>query len=202
MNARTLSLFAFLMSLILAVSPAHAQSSGEETTTEGCEVGELDMSTADASGATAASARPSSEARSPAEQRVQEIIRQDGIHVVHLWAPWCSNSTGELGNGWDALVQQNEDVSFTFVTIWNAGADGTQTLDAYDLPERIVELTAPGGSETNEADRITSFLDLPVTWIPTTWVFHNNGELAFAMNYGEMQMETIQRLIDVTRQDW
>jgi hypothetical protein len=31
---------------------------------------------------------------------------------------------------------------------------------------------------------------------------HENGELAFALNYGEMSMETIQHLLDATQADW
>jgi hypothetical protein len=58
------------------------------------------------------------------------------------------------------------------------------------------------GPSDNEQNRRRSFLTHPVTWIPSTWIFHNNGELAFAMNYGEMEMSTIQSLIDATRTDW
>ena len=194
----TASLLSLLLVLALPISAA-AQSSGSEG--GDCQMGELDMSMADAT-VSASSDTAANKGLSAAEQRVRDLIREDGIHVVHLWAPWCGNSTRELANGWDELVRANEDVTFAFVTIWNGGADGQSTLQEYDLPERVVELTQPGGTETNKADRIESFLNLPVSWIPTTWIFHNNGELAFAMNYGEMQMDTLQLLIDLTRQDW
>jgi hypothetical protein len=58
------------------------------------------------------------------------------------------------------------------------------------------------GPSDKEANRRQSFLTHPVTWIPSTWIFHNDGELAFALNYGEMKMQTIQSLIETTRKDW
>lgn len=142
-------------------------------------------------------------ARTEAEQRVADLIAQDGIHVVHFWAPWCGNSIAELREGWDTVVNANEDVSFTFVTIWNDGNSGMDKLSAYDLPGRVLELTQPDYGPSNDKSlRRRAFLGLPVTWIPSTWIFHKNGELAFALNYGEMPMATLQHLIDVTRADW
>ena len=138
-----------------------------------------------------------------AEAYVQNVIRKDGLHVVHFWAPWCPNSTSELENGWADLVADNPDVTFTFVTVWNDGEDGASVLDDYNLPDRVTEVTQPDlGPSDTESNRRQSFLTHPVTWIPSTWIFHNNGELAFAMNYGEMEMSTIQSLIDATRADW
>jgi hypothetical protein len=138
-----------------------------------------------------------------AERYVQDVITQDGLHVVHFWAPWCSNSRNELDNGWAGLVAANPSVTFTFVTVWNDGADGASMLDNYNLPDRVTEVTQPDlGPSSNEDNRRQSFLTHPVTWIPSTWIFHNNGELAFAMNYGEMDMSTLQSLIDATRTDW
>lgn len=138
-----------------------------------------------------------------AEQTVQNVISQDGVHVVHFWAPWCSNSKGELKNGWAALVRKNPDVTFTFVTVWNDGESGSSVLDDHNLPDRVKELTQPDlGPSNDESNRRQSFLTHPVTWIPSTWIFHNQGELAFALNYGEMKMDTIQSLLDVTEKDW
>lgn len=138
-----------------------------------------------------------------AETYVQNVISKGGVHVVHFWAPWCSNSRSELKNGWSDLVRDNPEVTFTFVTVWNDGEAGPSLLDEHDLPERVREVTqADLGPSNDESNRRRSFLSHPVTWIPSTWIFHNNGELAFAMNYGEMEMNTIQSLLDVTRTDW
>ena len=71
------------------------------------------------------------------------------------------------------------------------------------MPDRVSTLTLPDtGPSDNEELRRRQFLGFPVTWSPSTWIFHKNGELAFAMNYGEMEMDTIQQLIDNTRADW
>ena len=147
----------------------------------------------------AASVSPTTDA----EAFVQDRIEKDGLHVVHFWAPWCPNSENELDNGWANLVADNPDVTFTFVTVWNDNEKGTAVLDDYGLPDRVVEVTQPDlGPSDDESNRRYSFLGLPVTWIPSTWIFHENGELAFAMNYGEMEMETIQSLLDATNADW
>jgi hypothetical protein len=209
--------FSFLvLSVLLASSlPAHAQDDSE------CPVGELQPLEADAASdstgaaqnsdvewakrsnvsdsAPAASVPPATEA----EAFVQDRIAEDGLHVVHFWAPWCPNSTVELENGWAGFVADNPKVTFTFVTVWNDNEDGAAVLDDYDLPDRVAEVTQPDlGPSDDEATRRHSFLSIPVTWIPSTWIFHQNGELAFAMNYGEMDMSTIQSLLDATRADW
>lgn len=197
-----------LVALCLAVPLAHAQQSDSEN----CKAGSLNLSTASTTDSTAVSKQPAVTNPKPAasvspstdaEKYVQDVITKDGLHVVHFWAPWCANSTNELGNGWADLVSSNPNVTFTFVTVWNDGDGGAPTLEEYDLPDRVTEVPQPDlGPSDNEANRRQSFLTHPVTWIPSTWIFHNNGELAFALNYGEMKMSTIQSLIDATRKDW
>lgn len=209
------SYFFLLLSLLLiAPLPAVAQDNSE------CKAGELQPLESGASSNSSASTnsdpdrveRPKVTDSTPAvsvsptteaESFVQDRIEEDGLHVVHFWAPWCSNSTGELDNGWADLVTNNPNVTFTFVTVWNDNEDGADVLDDYNVPDRVAEVTQPDlGPSDNEANRRHSFLSLPVTWIPSTWIFHQNGELAFAMNYGEMEMSTIQSLLDATRADW
>lgn len=205
-----------LLSLFVVLAlPAHAQNTSE------CPAGQLQPldSTASTSSPTSGSDAAQVEAKrvtvtdptpavsvSPtteAETFVQDRIETDGLHVVHFWAPWCPNSKNELDNGWRSLVNDNPNVTFTFVTVWNDNERGTAVLNDYNLPDRVVEVTQPDfGPSDNESNRRYSFLSLPITWIPSTWIFHNNGELAFAMNYGEMEMDTIQSLLDATRADW
>jgi thiol-disulfide isomerase/thioredoxin len=197
----------FGLCLVVAL-PAHAQQSSEN-----CQAASsLSLNSgADSASTTlakqtkvtnpkpAVSVSPATEA----EAYVQDVIEEDGLHVVHFWAPWCPNSKRELKNGWADLVSSNPNVTFTFVTVWNDGDDGASMLDAHNLPDRVTEVTQPDlGPSDTEANRRQSFLTHPVTWIPSTWIFHNNGELAFAMNYGEMKMSTIQSLLDATRTDW
>lgn len=190
----------FVVLALFFVTATYAQESTSTSTEEGCTPDSLDFSATDLStfgGPEAATAS------TEAEVRVREIIAQEGVHVVHFWAPWCGNSIAELRDGWYALVEENPDVTFTFVTVWNDGESGQPTLQRYAIPDRVVELTQPDfGPSTDETQRRRTFLDLPVTWIPATWIFNDNGELAFALNYGEMSMETIQTLIDVAEADW
>lgn len=220
------SLLAVFVALALLVPSALAQESGAE---DGCPVGELEMASADDASADDASARDGAsgrqatssaygaaavtsptpavdvEARTDAEATVQDVIARDGVHVVHFWAPWCSNATNELDSGWADLVDANPEVTFTFVSIWNDGAEGHDVLQSYgvDPSGRVTTLQQPDlGPSDDASQRRRQFLGLPVTWSPSTWIFHEKGELAFALNYGEMEMNTIQSLLDATRADW
>ena len=208
-------ILSLLLATVLPVFPAHAQSE------PACPAGELppisaepsadSMSATTSDGTPMAKRAPVTNPRpaasvSPttdAEAFVQDRIETDGLHVVHFWAPWCSNSKNELKNGWADLVANNPNVTFTFVTVWNDDETGTAVLNEHDLPDRVATVVQPDlGPSDNEANRRQSFLSLPVTWIPSTWIFHNNGELAFAMNYGEMEMDTVQSLLDATSAEW
>lgn len=198
--------------LVLPLAPVLAQESNEEA----CTAGELNLASAasgSASNATAETARsvpvtsdtPAAavEPSTNAEARVQDIIAQGGLHVVHFWAPWCSNAKHELEAGWSDLITDNPDVSFTFVSIWDGGEPARDQLDEYGIPDRVTALQQPDlGPSNDESNRRKAFLGIPVTWSPSTWIFHNNGELAFAMNYGEMKMDTIQSLISATKSEW
>lgn len=180
--------------LLLPSLPVFAQ---EGQAAEGCTGADFDLTAVDP----AALAAPAG--LTEAEQQVQQLIARDGVHVVHFWAPWCDNSISELRNGWYDLIERNPEVSFTFVTAWNDGQSGQATMQRFAIPGRVVELTLPDfGPSSDETQRRRQFMGLPLTWLPSTWVFHHNGELAFALNYGEMQMETLQHLLDTTRQVW
>jgi hypothetical protein len=228
MTAFVPRLLSLLLILSIGATPALAQESGAEGEEENCPAQPLEMAdagtsgdadpsasagtTASADSAASAYGTVSVNARTPAtkvepateaERRVQDLIAEDGIHVVHFWAPWCPNSKNELGYGWSGLVEDNPNVTFTFVTVWNDAEPGASVLERYDIPDRVTELTQPDlGPSSDESQRRQAFLGMPVTWIPSTWIFHNNGELAFALNYGEMKMDTIQSLLDATRKDW
>ena len=138
---------------------------------------------------------------SAAEASVKATIARDGVHVVHFWAPWCDNSTAEFSAGWYEVVEGHPDVSFTFVTLWNAGEIGESTLRRYAIPERVERLVVPG-PQPPKGERTTSFLGMPVTWIPTTWVFNRNGQLATAFNYGEATPAQLTAAIDGAASDW
>lgn len=176
---------------------AHAQSAESEA--EECTADqELTLSDTSSLMNAGASSSTSSDNLTPAEQRVQDLIAQDGVHVIHFWAPWCDNSRNEFANGWFGVVERHADVTFAFVTVRNGGELGQPVLDKYAIPDRVTTLAHPSARPREQF----TFLDLPITWIPTTWIFHQHGELAFAMNYGEMDMDTLDRLIQMTKQDW
>jgi len=138
-----------------------------------------------------------------AEAHLRTLLTEDGVHVLHFWAPWCDNSMRELDTAWPDLVARYPDVRFTFVTVWDDGRSARETMRAHGLPETIGEVTIPdpGPSEVKE-NRRREVLGLPLTWIPSTWIFHKNGQLAFALNYGEMDAGTLGTLLEATWRAW
>lgn len=134
---------------------------------------------------------------------VQHIIEEDGIHVVRFWNPECGNSLSELQNGLYQAIENNPEVSFTFVTVWNDEEAGQDVLDRHLIPERVTVLVQPDNGPSEDRDnRRYEFLGLPVTWTPSTRIYHRNGVLAYAFNYGEQSPETLQQAIENTRDEW
>ena len=61
------------------------------------------------------------------------------------------------------------------------------------------------GRPTSSADRDfrrRTFLGLPLSWTPTTWVFNREGKLAYAFNYGEVSNEMLALAIEHARDEW
>src|SRR5438270_7556645 len=111
-------------------------------------------------------------AESPAEQKIIEAIKSPDLSVIHLWAPWCSNCQAELkSGGWLKMIKDNTETKFVFVSIWNNGEDGRAMLKKFEIGDQPnVTITADPGPRSGDA-KIKRFLDLPVSWIPTTWVY-------------------------------
>ena len=157
---------------------------------------------APASGAPATADAPEAD-RTATEAAVAATIQGEGVHVVHFWAPWCGNSRAEFESGWYEVVEANPDVSFSFVTIWNDGRDGAETLRRYGIPERAAVYAQPDrGPSADRSLRRTTFLGLPLSWTPTTWVFNRGGKLAYAFNYGEVTPEQLTQAIEDARDAW
>ena len=140
-------------------------------------------------------------AASPAEQQVAEAIKAQGLSVVHLWAPWCSNCQAELkSSGWTKTVKDNPAVKFYFVSVWNSGEDGRAMLAKYELAQQpnvtIVADPGPRGAE-----HIKQFAGLSLSWIPTTWIF-KGGDLRYALNYGEIRFPVLQQFIADSNSEW
>ena len=136
------------------------------------------------------------------EARVREIVQSGGIEVVVFWAQWCENSLSQLERGLAEVIRVNDDVEFTFVSLWDEGCDGAEALREHGIPERARILAQPGVGEDDPKEmRCKDFLGLPVTWIPTTWVFRE-GTLAYAFNYGEVTREQFDAALAGARSDW
>jgi thiol-disulfide isomerase/thioredoxin len=145
-------------------------------------------------------ARPVLQA-SPAEQQVAEAIKAPGLSIVHLWAPWCSNCQSELkSGGWLKLIKANPQTKFYFVSVWNSGEDGKAMLTKFEIADQpnVTIVADPG---PRKEGKIRRFLDLPLSWIPTTWVF-KEGELRYALNYGEVRFDMLQQLITDSNSEW
>jgi hypothetical protein len=136
-----------------------------------------------------------------AEQKILDAIKAPELTVVHLWAPWCSNCQAELkSGGWTNVVKENPNVHFYFVSVWNGGDDGRAVLDKFQIADRpnVTVVADPGPRGQNH---IKQFAGLPVSWIPTTWIY-KGGDLRFALNYGEMRFPVLQQLLTDSESSW
>ena len=138
------------------------------------------------------------------EQEVSAIIAGEPVTVVHFWAPWCPNCRAEMdpATGWVKFLAANPDVKVIFLNIWHKGQDPKPRLEAAGLGAQpnLILLNHPNPSRL-AADRLNSFLGLPVTWIPTTWVYRD-GKLRVAFNYGEIRFPVLQQMVDDARNEW
>ena len=141
-------------------------------------------------------------APSTGEQQVAEAIKAPGLSVVHLWAPWCSNCQAELkSGGWTKMVRDNPETKFLFVSIWNSGDDGRAVLKKYEIGDQANVTIAADPGPRSGSEKLKRFLDLPVTWIPTTWVF-KGGDLRYALNYGEVRFSVLQQFLEDSKSEW
>jgi thiol-disulfide isomerase/thioredoxin len=141
-------------------------------------------------------------AESPADQQVRDAIKAPDLTVVHLWAPWCSNCQAELKNGgWLKMTKENPKTKFIFVSVWNNGNDGRFMLEKFGLTNQPnVTIAADPGPRSGEG-KIKQFAGLPVSWIPTTWVY-KEGDLRYALNYGEVRFPVLQQFLEDSDSEW
>lgn len=140
-------------------------------------------------------------AESPAEQKILEATKSQDASVIHLWAPWCSNCQAELkSGGWLKVIKENPQVKFYFVSIWNGGENGAAILQRWSISEQpnVVVLADPGPRTGN---KIKQFVGLPVSWIPTTWIY-KGGALRYALNYGEVRFSVLQQFLEDSKSEW
>jgi thiol-disulfide isomerase/thioredoxin len=142
-------------------------------------------------------------ADAPLEKEVADIIAGPQVTVVHFWAPWCPNCQAEMAPaGWARFIAANPGVKFVFINIWHKNQNPLPMLTAAGLGAQpnLRLLTHPNPSKLG-ADRLNTFLGLPITWIPTTWVYRD-GKLRTAFNYGEIRWPVLQQLLDDARDQW
>ena len=140
-------------------------------------------------------------AGSSAERELAEAVKAPSLSVVHLWAPWCSNCQAELkSGGWLKTIKENSQVKFYFVSVWNGGEEGRVMLTKFGIADQpnVTILSDPG---PRGADKIKRFLDLPLSWIPTTWIF-KGGDLRYALNYGEVRFDVLQQFLADSNSEW
>ena len=139
----------------------------------------------------------------PIERQVAEAVKSSKITVVHFWAPWCPNCRAELKSGWSTFIESNSGVNFIFVTVWrdNEG-DGREGLMKYGVGgQKNFQLLMHPNASIRPSDKMTSFMGLPVVWLPATWVFRD-GKLRYALNYGELRFAILQQLIRDSSESW
>jgi hypothetical protein len=141
-------------------------------------------------------------AQSPAEQKVEGAIKSPAVTVLHLWAPWCSNCQAELKTGgWTKMVNENPQVKFCFVSVWNHGQDGRAMLNRFGIADQPnVTILADPGPRRGEG-KIKQFAGLPLSWIPTTWIY-KGGDLRYALNYGEVRFPVLQQFLADSQSEW
>ncbi len=139
----------------------------------------------------------------PIEKQVAEAAALSKPTVVHFWAPWCPNCAVELSNGWAAFINRNPKINFIFVTSWNGGeGDGRAALAKHGVggQKNFQLLLHPNGSRRAD-DKMSSFLGLPMLYLPSTWIFRD-GKLRYALNYGEVRFPMLQQLVDDALESW
>ncbi|HEY9154333.1 MAG TPA: thioredoxin fold domain-containing protein [Opitutaceae bacterium] len=149
-----------------------------------------------------AAAAPNTAAWTPIENQVAQITAGPQVTIVHFWAPWCPNCRAELDKfGWRDFLLVNSDVKVVFVTIWSAD-DGAAVLKKAGLTEQanFQALVHPNTSRKEE-DRMQTFMGESISWIPTTWIF-KDGQLRYALNYGEMHFSLLQQLVRDASDKW
>lgn len=103
--------------------------------------------------------------------------------------------------GWLKMIRENPETRFVFVSIWNAGEDGRAMLKKFEIGDQPnVTIAADAGPRTG-GDKMKRFLDMPVSWIPTTWVY-KGGDLRYALNYGEVRFPVLQQFLQDSNSEW
>lgn len=152
----------------------------------------------------ALAACPAADGPLPVEREVAALAAGPAVTVVHLWAPWCPSCAFELAKGgWADFIGRNPKVNVVFVTVWHGGDEGgAKVLAKHGVgPQRNFRLLHHPNGSRREEDRMTSFLGMPVQWLPATWIYRE-GKLRYALNYGEVRFPILQQLVEDAADSW
>lgn len=99
------------------------------------------------------------------------------------------------------MVNENPQVKFYFVSVWNDGQDGRAMLNKFGIAsQENVTILADPGPRRGE-NKIKQFAGLPLSWIPTTWIY-KGGDLRYALNYGEVRFPVLQQFLADSQSEW
>ena len=99
------------------------------------------------------------------------------------------------------MLNENPQVKFCFVSIWNDGQEGRAMLNKFGIASQPnVTILADPGPRRGE-NKIKQLIGLPLSWIPTTWIF-KDGKLRYALNYGEMRFTMLQQMVRDSAESW
>ena len=99
------------------------------------------------------------------------------------------------------MINENPQVKFCFVSIWNDGQDGRAMLNKFGIAAQSnVAILADPGPRRGE-NKIKQFAGLPLSWIPTTWIY-KGGDLRYALNYGEVRFPVLQQFLTDSQSEW
>src|SRR6266568_2361337 len=112
----------------------------------------------------------------------------------------CLPARRSFSDGGLKIVKSNPQVHFYFVSVWNSGEDGRAMLKKFDIADQSnVTILADPGSRGK--DHIKQFAGLPLSWIPTTWIY-KDGDLRYALNYGEVRFPVLQQFLADSQSEW
>lgn len=138
------------------------------------------------------------------EQRLFREVSSKEITVVHLWASWCINCVNEhKDDGWKNFIEANPDIMFYFVSVWGSAEDDAAHLAQHGLGDQPnLKILRHPNQNRRGGQRVKELLGLPVTWMPTTWVFRDS-RMRYAINYGEVRFDMLEQMLkDSVKGQW
>ena len=99
------------------------------------------------------------------------------------------------------MINENPQVKFCFVSVWNDGQDGRAMLNKFGIAAQPnVTILGDPGPRLGE-NKIKQFAGLPLSWIPSTWIY-KGGDLRYALNYGEVRFPVLQQFLTDSQSEW